>query len=258
MKRIRWASIALICVLAIIALSGCRFVKPLDGPGMEREVSDSTNSEPRDTVVSEPPVVVEEEEEVEPTSEDEASGLAPYQQVEMDLDNLPTTAKKVDSYFQYAVYLNKESLGDKESGLEPEMTVWLVNERWGTAVMACRTNPTASAQWEQMTGDDPDAVDVPLHLIATASEAWLAPGDMSKVIVQGCPDGRNEWTYIIDTFNHTAKQLPSTEGVQNLDAENKEITVASYGYDDNGRYSFKRVYSLDGKFLRRTGEVERE
>ena len=40
--------------------------------------------------------------------------------------------------------------------------------------------------------------------------------------------------------------------------EKKEITLASYSYDDDGRYSFTRVYSLDGKFLRRTGEIERE
>ena len=213
--------------------------------GMER---DSLGAERHDSDIAESFAGMEEG---EPTGEDEAGGLAPYQQVEMDIDDMPETAEEVDSYFQYGVYINKESLGDEESGEEGVNTVWLVNERWGKAIMACRTNPTAPAQWDQMKGEDPDAVDVPLHLIATASEAWLAPGDLSKVIVQGCPDGRNVWTYIIDTFNHTAKQLPSNEGVQDLDEEKKEITVASYSYDDNGRYSFNRVYSLDGKFLRR-------
>ena len=237
-------------VLALGILTGCRFIKPLDGPGMEREVPDSLQSETPDSVITEI--------EGEPSGEDEAPGLAPYQQIETDIDSLPPSAEKTDSHFQYAVYVNKESLGDEQSGMEGVYTVWLVDERWGKAVMACRTNPTAPTQWERMKGDDPDAVDVPLHLIASASETWLAPGDVSKVIVQGCPDGRNVWTYIIDPYNHTAKQLPSTEGVVDRNWEKKEITVASYGYDDNGRYSFKRVYSLDGKFLRRTGEIERE
>ena len=211
------------------------------------EVADTVNVEPSADL-----------EEGEPTGEDEAGGLAPYQQVKLDIHDMPKTAEKKDSHFQYAVYVNQESAGDEDTGVEGVYTVWLVDERWGNAVMACRTNPTAAAQWDQMKGENPNAVDVPLHLIATASEAWLAPGDVSKVIVQGCPDGRNVWTYIVDTFSHTAKQLPSTEGVQGMDWEKKEITVASYGYDNDGRYSFKRVYSLDGKFLRRTGEIERE
>ena len=230
-------------VLAIGVLAGCRFIKPLDGPGMVREVNDSLISERPDSVVAEV--------EGEPSGEDEAGGLAPYQQIETDIDSLPKSAEKTDSHFQYAVYVNKETLGDEDSGEEGVYTVWLVDERWGKAVMACRTNPTAPPQWERMEGENPDAVDVPLHLIASASEAWLAPGDVSKVIVQGCPDGRNVWTYIIDTFHHTAKQLPSSEGVVDRDWENKEITVSSYGYTEEGRYSFNRVYSLDGKFLRR-------
>ena len=52
--------------------------------------------------------------------------------------------------------------------------------------------------------------------------------------------------------------MPSTEGVVSLDWEKKEIIAASYGYDDEGRYSVNKAYSLDGKFLRRVGEKERE
>ena len=38
-----------------------------------------------------------------------------------------------------------------------------------------------------------------------------------------------------------------------LDWEKKEIIAASYGYDDDGRYSLNKAYSLDGKFLRKVG-----
>ncbi len=37
-------------VLAIGVLAGCRFIKPLDGPGMEREVNDSLITETPDSV----------------------------------------------------------------------------------------------------------------------------------------------------------------------------------------------------------------
>jgi hypothetical protein len=46
--------------------------------------------------------------------------------------------------------------------------------------------------------------------------------------------------------------------VVSLDQEKKEIIAASYGYDDDGRYSIKKAYSLDGKFLRIVGDKERE
>ena len=109
-----------------------------------------------------------------------------------------------------------------------------------------------------MQGKDASAVDVPLTQIAAAEKAWLAPGDVSKVIVEGCPDGRNVWTYIIDPHQATARQLPSTEGIMKLDWERKEIIASSYGYDDEGRYSVQKAYSLDGTFLRQVGDKERE
>ena len=55
-----------------------------------------------------------------------------------------------------------------------------------------------------------------------------------------------------------AIQLPSTEGVIGLDWEKKEIIAASYGYDDDGRYSLNKACSLDGKFLREVGGKVRE
>ena len=197
-------------------------------------------------------------EEGEPTSEDEAAGLALYEPKLLDLNQIPETAERQDSYFQYAVYVNVEQ-EPGEYDLEGTYSVWLADERTGTAIKVLTTNPTAAGNWDKMSKENHDAADVPTNLIATASKAYLAPGDVSKIIVEGCPDARNVWTYIIDTDANTAKQLPSTEGVQKLDWENKEIIVASYGYyPEGGRYSYSEAYSLDGKFLRRTSEPEAE
>lgn len=171
---------------------------------------------------------------------------------------LPPTAQRMGSHFQYAVYVNVDRPSANEGEVEAIYSVWYANERMGTVKKLCVTNPMAEAVWNQMLRPEAGAVDVSLQQIASAERAWIAPGDVSKVIVEGCPDSRNIWTYIIDTETMTAKQLPSTEGVQNMDWEKKEITVASYGYDSEGRYSYQRVYSIDGNFLRRTGEIERE
>lgn len=177
----------------------------------------------------------------------------------LDIDEMPKTAvRQPDAYFQHAVYVNVDRPSANEGEVEAICSVWLADEKAETVIKVCVTNPMAELQWERMKGRDADAVDVPITQIAAADKAYLLPGDVSKVIVEGCPDSRNIWTYIIDPYTQTAKQLPSTEGVVSIDWENKEIIAASYGYDDDGRYSVKKAYSVDGRYLRRVGDKERE
>ena len=175
----------------------------------------------------------------------------------LDIDEMPkTTVRQPDAHFQHAVYVNIDKPASGEGEMDAVYSVWLADKRTGTVIKVCVTNPMAEAQWQKMNGKDADAVDVPITQIASAEKAYIAPGDVSKVIVEGCPDGRNMWTYIIDPYKGTAKQLPSTEGVVTLEWEKKEIIASSYGYDDDGRYSVKKAYSLEGKFLRTVGNKE--
>ena len=175
----------------------------------------------------------------------------------LDIDEMPkTTVRQPDAHFQHAVYVNIDKPASGEGEMDAVYSVWLADERTGTVIKVCVTNPMAEAQWQKMNGKDADAVDVPITQIASAEKAYIAPGDVSKVIVEGCPDGRNMWTYIIDPYKGTAKQLPSTEGVVTLEWEKKEIIASSYGYDDDGRYSVKKAYSLEGQFLRIVGDKD--
>ena len=172
----------------------------------------------------------------------------------LDIEEMPKTAvRQQNAHFQYAVYINVDKPASGENEMDDVKSVWLANERSGTVIKVCVTNPMAEAQWSKMSGKTADGISVALTQIAAADKAMIAPGDVSKVLVEGCPDGRNVWTYIIDPNHGTAIQLPSNEGVVSLDQENKEIVAATYGYDDDGRYSVNKAYSLDGKFLRRVG-----
>ena len=177
----------------------------------------------------------------------------------LDIKQMPATAvRQQGSFFQYAVYINEDKPESDEGAMDAVKSVWLANERVGTVEKVCVTNPQAPAVWQQMNTPEANAVDVPITNIAAADKAWVVITDMTKVIVEGCPDGRNIYTYIIDTENHTAKQFPSTEGFIKAHWDKKEIVLGFYGYDDSGRYSYKRIYSLDGRFIRNTGEIERE
>lgn len=245
----------IIVAVALVAtvLVGCKKIRSqiLDGPGMERDSADYPVKAPVDGLYKNAAL---------DTSEQDPTGSNDSVKVDLlDIEEMPKTAvRQPDPYFQHAVYINVDKPSSGEGDMDDVKSVWLADERTGTVVKVCVTNPNAEPQWEKMSGKDADAISVPLTQIAAADKAMIAPGDVSKVIVEGCPDGRNIWTYIIDPYKGTARQLPSSEGVLSLDWEKKEIIAASYSYDDDGRYSVSKAYSLDGKFLRMIGEKERE
>ncbi len=217
--------IVIAVVLVMVVFMGCKYVRGqiLDGPGMERDSTDYP------------------------------------QEKQLGISEMPKTAvRQENAHLQYAVYVNVDKPASGEGEMDAVRSVWLADERTGTVIKVCVTNPMAEVQWSKMSSKEADGVSVALTQIAAADKAMIAPGDVSKVIVEGCPDGRNIWTYIIDPYQGTAIQLPSTEGVVSLDWEKKEIIAASYGYDDDGRYTVNNAYSLAGKFLRMVGGKERE
>ena len=217
--------IVIAVVLVMVVFMGCKYVRGqiIDGHGMERDSTDYP------------------------------------QEKQLGISEMPKTAvRQENAHLQYAVYVNVDKPASGEGEMDAVRSVWLADERTGTVIKVCVTNPMAEVQWSKMSSKDADGVSVALTQIAAADKAMIAPGDVSKVIVEGCPDGRNIWTYIIDPYQGTAIQLPSTEGVVSLDWEKKEIIAASYGYDDDGRYTVNNAYSLAGKFLRMVGGKERE
>lgn len=180
--------------------------------------------------------------------------------IPLDISELPETAERMDAFFQYAVYVNVEQqpTEDEPAGI---YSVWTADERTGTCCKVLTTNPRAEAQWEKMKGEEANALKVGIDQIAVAERAWVLPDDVSKIIVEGCPDGRNIWTYLIDTDAHTAKQFPTTEGLQQIDAEAGEIILSYYGYypaPDYGRYTCTKAYDYDGNFVRVASEKEPE
>jgi len=256
MKKMTFVTIVLVVLVAVVFV-GCKYIRGQipDGPGMERDSADYSVEEPVDGLNKEAIL-----DGPDGTSTHAFTGSKDSVEVDLlDIEEMPKTAvRQQNAHFQYAVYINMDKPASGEGEMDDVRSVWLADERTGTVIKVCVTNPMAEAQWSRMSGKTADGVSVPLTQIAAAEKGMIAPGDVSKVIVEGCPDGRNIWTYIIDAYHGTAIQLPSTEGVVNLDWEKKEIIAASYGYDNDGRYSVNKAYSLDGKFLRRVGEKERE
>ena len=160
---------------------------------------------------------------------------------------LPASAKLADETEKNALYLNVEEEAT-EDVLANKVTVWLRDKATGQVRLLLTTNPMADLRWEDMV--DNHAVDVGLDQIAAADNAFFVPWDESKILVQGCPDARNIWTYIVDTKQKSAMQFPAKEGLFNFDQDNHRLILLDYKYHiENGRYSVAQTYTMDGAFV---------
>ena len=230
---------------AALMLTGCN---GLFKPEASAMAADS------DSIVLNDDEFIEEVEGGEPVS----WALSAYEKELMNIDDLPESAVLQERLGSLLLYVNVEAAPDEDNP-EGTYSVWVASEERVIVAKVLTTNPTAAASWDKMTGKDASGVEVPMNLIAAASSAKFASEDGCKIIVEGCPDSRNIWTYLIDLEKRTAIQLPSTEGVQDIDMEQGEIIAASYGYyDEGGRYTVNKAYSLDGKFIRQTSDPEPE
>ena len=90
-------------------------------------------------------------------------------------------------------------------------------------------NP-AAPRWDQM--QDGNGIKVPIDLIAAGNcfTALFIPWDADKIFVEGCPDDRNVWSYVIDIKTREAIQLPSNEGLIALDNGSKTLHMSNYQY----------------------------
>ena len=140
---------------------------------------------------------------------------------------LPETAVLAAENADHAIYFDQLAApSEDEAGV---VTVWYKDKRTGKVCQLFSTNANAKPVWGKMkNGCGAD------HL----------------VIIEGCPDARNIWTYIIDLKKRTAKQLHATEGLLGIDAEHRQIRLSDYRYHpEGGRYSVEKVFTYDGTFV---------
>ena len=175
----------------------------------------------------------------------------------LNISELPKTAQLQAQKGNYELYVNVEQEAN-EDDITGVYSVWLADRGKNVVRRILITNPMAAPVWEEMN-EKKGGVEVPMDQIAAAERAMFASKDGKRIVVEGCPDARNIWTYIINLDTQTAMQLPGTEGVQDINIDKGEIILASYGYyEEGGRYTYQKAYSLDGKYLRQTSDPEPE
>lgn len=143
-----------------------------------------------------------------------------------------------------------EIFSDLINGNEPaNYAVWLRDKQSGEVRWLFTTNNLAPAHWADMKDGNGTIVANSEIAVGDIDNIYLLPWSSTLLLVEGCPDARNVWTYIIDLENRKAVQLPSTEGVGGLAPKRRLIYARSYRYyPEGGRYSVERAYTADGKY----------
>jgi len=183
----------------------------------------------------------------------QSSGDKAYDDMEEDEEDwtvtLPNTAIRKDEKAEWELYINLDVAATEDH--PNQWSVWVANKQTGGVRCLFQTNNDASPKWEEMK--DGDAIGVGLEEIAAGDcdVALLVPGEPYKVYVEGCPDGRNVWSYLYDMGTGHIVQFPASEGLVELDWRNDRIVLSAYRYyPEGGRYSVKKEFTLGGKFVR--------
>ena len=164
------------------------------------------------------------------------------------LQTLPKTAILCDIKGSFELYKNLDiECCDEHPN---QWSLWLRDKETGKVIFLIQTNNDAEPRWEEMT--DVNALEVPLEQIAAGDcdQAFLIPNAPGKVFVEGCPDGRNIWSYIYNFNMQRIIQLPTNEGFVDFDIQNNYIRLSHYRYyPEGGRYSVIKTFTYSGRFI---------
>ena len=132
----------------------------------------------------------------------------------------------------------------------PVTALWIRNKSSGDEKKLLQTVRPDQHCWYM--GDGDRWFDVPIDSIAAISKAYIVSDNPLRLLVEGIPDCRNVFSYVIDISTHTAKYVPSNSGFLGATEEGYLIFL-SYRYvsdkDIAGRYTFLQIFDENGAMV---------
>lgn len=131
-----------------------------------------------------------------------------------------------------------------------EFTLWMEKKSSGEKTEILRTVRPDWHCW--YIADGSEFVEVPIDSILALSRAYILNENPLQIIVEGCPDARNEFSYFIDVPSRKAYWIPANSGFIGGTEEGYMI-FRSYRYVSDpeiaGRYTFLQLFNEDGEMV---------
>ena len=162
---------------------------------------------------------------------------------------IPATSKLADEDVEMAVYLNVEEMGGDI--YESDVTsVWVYMKETDQAKKLLTTTKD-NGEWESI---DAKAKVVKPSSIHAVDEVKIPPYADNKLLIQGCPDNRHVFSYLVDLKSNEFLLLPTTQGVLGFTSEEGYLVAQSYQYRDDpevaGRFTVISILNDKGKVLK--------
>lgn len=128
-----------------------------------------------------------------------------------------------------------------------EVALWIRNKNTGAETKILQTVRQDWHCWYMSDGTE--FYPVPLDSLHIASKVYIHNLEPLQLIVEGCPDCRNEFSYFVDVPSRKAWYVPANSGFLGGTEEGYMI-FRSYRYvsdlDIAGRYTFLQVFDETG------------
>ena len=158
-------------------------------------------------------------------------------------NGLPPTATLADDTYGASLLMNFDRYD--EDMMIYVSTLWLYNKESGKVEKLFTTNIKG---YTVINGSGP--VEVSKDNICAMHSAKFVGED--KIIVEGVPDMRNIYTYLIDLKTGRTLLLPTTGGCLGTSSEEGFLICQSYAYyEGGGRYTVILVVNNDGRVLKK-------
>lgn len=133
----------------------------------------------------------------------------------------------------------------------PEVAIWIKNK---TTKQETKLYQTIRPDWHcWYMGDGNKFYPVSIDSILVTSRVWIYNNDPLQLIVEGCPDMRNEFSYFIDVPTKKAWYVPANQGYVGNTSEEGYMIFQSYRYvsdpDIAGRYTFLQIFDETGNLV---------
>lgn len=139
---------------------------------------------------------------------------------------------------------------NQEESDKYEMILWMKDKLTGEKTKILTAIPPDWACWYMSDGTE--FVPVPIDSIFPFSRVFIFRSEPLQIIVEGCPDSRNEFSYFVDVPSRKAWYVPANNGYMG-GTEEGYMVFRSYRYvsdpDIAGRYTFLQIFNDKGTMV---------
>ena len=133
----------------------------------------------------------------------------------------------------------------------PEVAIWIKNKKTEEETKLYQTIRPDWHCWYM--GDGNNFYSVSIDSILVTNRVSIYNDDPLQLIVEGCPDMRNEFSYFIDVSRRKAWYIPANQGYVGHTSEERYMIFQSYRYvsdpDIAGRYTFLQLFDETGNMV---------